>query len=150
MKLRDIRIVGLLIPLALGLVAYGETAMSAPTATSAIQSLPILPKNSFGFSDLKVEQLANGITRKDFTLINVHVPDGVRLPKTDLSIPFDQIASNLNKLPNKNAPIVVYCRSGGMSSQAAAALAAAGYTRIYELDGGFNAWKAAGHGLLGK
>ena len=27
---------------------------------------------------------------------------------------------------------------------------AAGYTKIYELDGGFNAWKAAVHDLLNK
>ena len=30
------------------------------------------------------------------------------------------------------------------------ALVGAGYTEIYELDGGFNAWKAAGHDLLNK
>jgi rhodanese-related sulfurtransferase len=45
---------------------------------------------------------------------------------------------------------VVYCRSGGMSVQVAAMLAAAGYTKIYELKGGFNAWKTAGHDLLNK
>jgi rhodanese-related sulfurtransferase len=37
-----------------------------------------------------------------------------------------------------------------MSTEVAAALAAAGYTKVYELDGGFNAWKAAGHDLLNK
>ncbi|MCL4830953.1 MAG: hypothetical protein KJZ86_00895 [Caldilineaceae bacterium] len=37
-----------------------------------------------------------------------------------------------------------------MSTQATAELAAAGYTQIYELDGGFNAWQAAGHPLLNK
>ena len=90
------------------------------------------------------------MTRKNFTLINVHVPDQGNLPNTDLSIPFDQITGNLDKLPGKDAPIVLYCRSGGMSTEAAAALAAAGYTKVYELDGGFNAWKAAGHVLLNK
>jgi rhodanese-related sulfurtransferase len=35
-----------------------------------------------------------------------------------------------------------------MSTQAAQQLAAAGYTNLYELDGGFNAWQAAGYELL--
>jgi len=98
--------------------------------------------------DLQVEQLAKSMSNKTFTLINVHVPDQASLPNTDLSIPFDQIKSNLAKLPRKDAAIVIYCRSGGMSGQAAATLAAAGYTKVYDLKGGFNAWKAAGHRLL--
>ena len=35
-----------------------------------------------------------------------------------------------------------------MSTYAATALAAAGYTKIYELNGGFDAWKTAGRDLL--
>lgn len=77
-------------------------------------------------------------------------PIKAAVPNTDLSVPFDQIERNLARLPGKDAPIVVYCRSGGMSVQVAAALAAAGYTKVYDLKGGFNAWQAAGHDLLKK
>jgi rhodanese-related sulfurtransferase len=35
-----------------------------------------------------------------------------------------------------------------MSTSAAQELAAQGYTNVLELDGGFNAWKAAGYELL--
>lgn len=148
MKVRTIVISGLLTLLVLVLAACADAVSSAPTAASAAQGLPVLSKNKFGFIDLKVGQLANSMTGKNFTLVNVHVPDQGSLPNTDLSIPFDQITRNLDKLPGKDVAIVVYCRSGGMSTQVAAALAAAGYTKIYELDGGFNAWKAAGHELL--
>jgi len=147
---RAIAVTGLLTLFVLVLAACADAASSAPAAASAARGLPVLPKNKFGFIDLNVGQLANSMTGKNFTLVNVHVPDQEGLPNTDLSIPFDQITRNLHKLPGKDAAIVVYCRSGGMSTQVAAALAAAGYSNIYELDGGFNAWKAAGYELLKK
>lgn len=132
------------------LVGCDKPASAPPSAAATAKGLPELPKNSFGFTDLSVEQLASSMTSKNFTLVNVHVPDQGNLPGTDLSIPFDQITDRLDQLPGKDAPIVLYCRSGGMSTQAAAALAAAGYSKVYELDGGFNAWAATGRELIGK
>ena len=148
MKARMISITCLWTLLVLVLAACGEPV--SPAATAASIGLPVPPKNAAGFIDLSVEQLAKSMRSKNFTLVNVHVPDPENLPNTDLSVPFDQITGHLDRLPGKDAPIVLYCRSGGMSTQAAAALAAAGYTKIYELDGGFNAWKAAGHDLVKK
>ncbi len=132
------------------LAALGWPGIPAASAASTNQGLPVPSKNAFGFTDLRVEQLARSMPGKNFTLVNVHVPDQGSLPNTDVSIPFDQIKSSLDKLPGKDAPIVVYCRSGGMSVQVAATLAAAGYTKVYDLKGGFNAWKAAGHELSSK
>ena len=150
MRNRMISITGLLTLLVLILAACGGTNSSVPAAASTNQGLPNLSMNTAGYMDLSVEQLAQSMTGKNFTLVNVHVPDQGDLPNTDLSIPFDQITGNLDKLPAKDAPIVLYCRSGSMSAQAATVLVAAGYTNIYELDGGFNAWQAAGHDLLNK
>jgi phage shock protein E len=79
--------------------------------------------------------------------INVHTPDEGTIPGTDLAIPFDEITSS-NELPEDlDTPLAVYCRSGNMSEDAVDDLEALGYTDIVELDGGFDAWEAAGREL---
>lgn len=45
---------------------------------------------------------------------------------------------------NPNARVVLYCASGGLSALAVGMLQQLGYTDVAHLDGGFNAWKAAG------
>jgi rhodanese-related sulfurtransferase len=102
------------------------------------------------YTDITVEELQTMMAAKNFPLINVHVPFQGDLPETDASIPFDEIASHLDMLPaDKDAPIVLYCRSGNMSTTAAAELAKLGYTDVYNLVGGFRAWDEAGLPMVG-
>jgi rhodanese-related sulfurtransferase len=106
-------------------------------------------RNDEGYVDIDVEQLVSLLESRDVTLINVHVPYAGDLPQTDLSIPYDEIADHLDLLPGKDAPIVLYCRSGSMSTAAATQLAELGYTNVMELDGGMQAWVASGLELVG-
>ncbi|HUF76310.1 MAG TPA: rhodanese-like domain-containing protein [Longimicrobiales bacterium] len=97
------------------------------------------------YRDIVVPELQAMLDDKDFTLINVHVPFAGDLPATDASIRYDEIASHLDQLPaDKDARIVLYCRTGPMSTRAARDLVGLGYTNVHNLVGGFTAWVEAG------
>ena len=95
------------------------------------------------YTDVSVAELQTMLADKDFTFVNVHVPLEGNISGTDQSIPYDQIAQNLDKLPDKNAKIVLYCRSGRMSAIAAETLVSLGYPNIWNLSGGMAAWEQA-------
>ena len=129
--------------LTLFLTACNQAAPAQQPATgpeAGVQELNIatLPQNADGFTDITVEQLAELMPDKNFTLVNVHIPYAGDIPQTDLSIPFNEIANYQDQLPDKDAPIVLYCRSGNMSTQAAQTLVGLGYTHVLEVDGGMN------------
>ena len=101
------------------------------------------------YTKISVQQLNKMLQDKDFTLINVHIPYAGEIPQTDLFIPYNEIEENVAQLPtNKDARLVVYCRSGPMSATAAKTLIKLGYTRVFDVDGGMRAWRAMGHRLL--
>ncbi len=98
---------------------------------------------------MSARTLHDMLGNKDFLLVNVHIPPAGSIAGTDASIPYDEIQQNLGRLPaDKNAKIVLYCRSGRMSTIAAEALVKLGYTNIWELNGGMQAWQSAGYPLL--
>jgi rhodanese-related sulfurtransferase len=142
---RSYPIIFVLILLAALITACGQDT-PAPTEMTETGFL----KNAAGYADINVQQLADILPEKDFTLVNVHIPYEGELEQTDLFIAYNRIADNLDQLPDKDAPIVLYCRSGRMSTEAAEELAGLGYSNVMELDGGFIAWEAAGYDLLHK
>jgi rhodanese-related sulfurtransferase len=50
--------------------------------------------------------------------------------------------ANLDKL-DKTKPVLVYCAVGGRSARAAGQLQKKGFTQVFDLKGGMNAWRAA-------
>lgn len=130
------------------MVGCGPANTPTPSASADIFSLP---KNAQGYVDISVEQLKPALANKDFSMINVHIPYEGELPQTDAFIPYNEIEANLSQLPaDKDARIVLYCRSGRMSTEAAPILVNLGYTNVVELDGGMQAWQAAGNELISK
>ena len=62
-----------------------------------------------------------------------HIPGAILIPNETI------VSTPPKALPDLNQIILIYCRSGNRSKQAAEKLAAMGYTNIYEF-GGINTW----------
>ena len=77
-------------------------------------------------------------------LLDVRTPDEVAAGKIDGSQNIDYNAADfkaqLTKLDPKR-PIFVYCAKGGRSGKTTPMLEELGFTQIYDLEGGFSAWK---------
>jgi rhodanese-related sulfurtransferase len=98
-----------------------------------------------GWTRLSPTELQQMLEQEDVYLVNVHVPYEGDIPGTDASISYAEIASRVAELPTSGDPkLVIYCRSGNMSTQAAQELIDAGVSGFYELEGGFIAWNEAG------
>lgn len=111
----------------------------------------VVPVPGGTYRNVGPAELHAALKQKDFLLINVHVPFAGSISGTDLFIPYDQIGQRLSELPaDKNARIVLYCRSGRMSSIAAATLVELGYTGVQSLQGGMAAWEQAGYPIESK
>jgi rhodanese-related sulfurtransferase len=95
-------------------------------------------------------ELAEMLGDKNFFFVNTHIPYEGEIEPTDAFIPYDQIQENLALFPaERDAMIVLYCRSGRMSAIAADALENLGYTNVWDLEGGMIAWEEAGFRLAG-
>ncbi len=100
------------------------------------------------YQNVTSDELNAMLKNKDFIFINVHIPFAGNIAGTDFSIAYDQITdpANFAQLPvDKNAKIVLYCRSGRMSVIAAEQLVSLGYTNLWNLDGGMVDWEQAGY-----
>ena len=66
-------------------------------------------------------------TREEYE--NAHIPGAICIPNETIG------TEEIPELPDKDQLILVYCRSGNRSKQAAEKLAALGYTNIVEFGG---------------
>ncbi|HKZ34425.1 MAG TPA: DUF1573 domain-containing protein [Patescibacteria group bacterium] len=107
--------------------------------TPSVQTQAV-PNNSE--KTISVSELETFLQQKNVFLLDVHTPEQLHIPGTDAFLPYTDIERNQEKLPqDKSAPIVVYCRSGAMSKEAQKTLSAIGYTNVYDLEGGTDAYK---------
>ena len=86
-----------------------------------------------------IEMMEN---EKDYVILDVrtveefrerHIPNAINIPNETIG------EDEIPQLPDKGQLILVYCRSGNRSKQAAQKLAALGYSNIVEF-GGINDW----------
>lgn len=124
-----------------GCAAADPPPTSTSTSTKQVPSAALL---------VGPDEFAAAIAAPGRVTVNVHVPFEGDIVGTDLSIPFDQIAAQADRLPaDRKTGLAIYCRSGPMSAIAAATLHDLGYTDVVELRGGMRAWQADGRPLIG-
>jgi phage shock protein E len=98
---------------------------------------------------LSPAEVADLIASSNPIVINVHTSYEGDIPGTDTSIPYsnvDAIEAYLNH--DRCADVVLICFGGGMSQSAGNELVKRGYLRVRDLNGGMQAWQAAGYPLL--
>src|SRR5467141_3823184 len=90
---------------------------------------------------------AEAIARPGTVVLDVREPDEYEqgaLPGA-VHIPRGNLESQVeNRVPDRDAPVVVYCAGGTRSAFAAKTLADLGYTDVVSMAGGFNKWKNEG------
>ena len=67
-----------------------------------------------------------------------HIPQAVGIPRGFLELRIEE------KVPDHKTPVILQCASGTRSLLAARALHEMGYENLFNLNGGFNAWKDRG------
>ena len=96
---------------------------------------------------LEPDAVAKRIQEGGVTLVDVregdewrkgHLPGAVHASRSWLEMQAD------SKLPNKQAPLILYCAAGNRSALAAQTLKQMGYTDVSHMRGGFSAWRDAG------
>ncbi|MGH2721873.1 MAG: ThiF family adenylyltransferase, partial [Actinomycetota bacterium] len=67
-----------------------------------------------------------------------HLPDAVHLSRSWFELQVDE------KLPDKDAPIIVYCAGGNRSALTAVDLEELGYSNVRHMNRGFSGWREEG------
>jgi rhodanese-related sulfurtransferase len=64
-----------------------------------------------------------------------HIPGALFIPRGFLELRIE------NTIPDRSAPIYLYCGGGNRSALAARSLQEMGYGNVYSLEGGFSKWQ---------
>lgn len=96
------------------------------------------------YKDIRPQE-AQELHKQNTLFVDVREPDEfaqMRIEGAQL-IPLSEFAGRFGEIP-RNQPVVLYCRSGNRSAQAAVWLATKGYTNLFNLDGGILGWYQSG------
>lgn len=69
-----------------------------------------------------------------------HIPGAINIPRGLLEFKL----SNDPKLSARDRKLVLYCKNSGRSALSACSLQEMGYLQVLSIEGGFEAWSAAG------
>ncbi len=120
-------------------------------ANQPVQITPVVKPSNLGeINKISVDEFAKVIEDKNVQLVDVRTPEEYAEGhiKNFVNINFKKrtFPDYINVI-DKEKPVAIYCRSANRSGKAALIMQALGFKKIYDLDGGIKAWKAAGKEL---
>lgn len=107
---------------------------------------PMLTRGVSGASDVSANDAVLLINREHATVLDVrsaaefaggHITDAINIPLPELDARLGELAKY------KDKPLLVNCQGGVRSTNACGVLKKGGFSRIYNLQGGVNAWMQA-------
>jgi len=103
-----------------------------------------------GFKDISPDELQEMQSKGNLRLIDVRsdAEVGRGLIQGALHIPLSLLRPKAGEWDSAT-PMVFYCQSGARSAQACAFFAGKGFSNLYHLQGGVNAWVRSGRRLKG-
>ena len=105
---------------------------SKPQATAAPSYRQVNSTEAVSLMEKETDYILLDVRRPD-EYAQGHIPGAINIANETIG------TTAPSELPRKDQLILIYCRSGNRSKQAAAKLAALGYTNIVEF-GGINSW----------
>jgi len=107
-------------------------------------------ESSNSFKTVGIEEAKKYVENNANTVwLDVRTPEEVAAGKIIGALNADLTASNFGEIISgfdKSKTYMVYCKSGGRSAKASAQMAEKGFT-VINMDGGFQAWSAAGYAV---
>lgn len=104
------------------------------------------------FPTLTPDEFAQAISQSDIVLVDVRTPEEFAAGHIAGAINIDwrdsAFANQAAEHLDKSKTIAIYCKAGRRSHAAAGKLYSMGYKNIVELQGGIEAWQAAGKDIL--
>lgn len=119
---------------------FGITVNAADAANLQAPVIPLIPQGA-------AELIQKGVSGVPPTVIDVRTPQEFASGHLARAVNLDSTAPDLDaqltRLP-KDAPYIVYCRTGHRSATVTGRMHALGFKHVYDLQGGLQAWTAAG------
>lgn len=118
----------LLILLFLGVLSSCEAQVAEKLAPEVFKAQYENESNAYQIIDLRTDE---------------EVAEGKVSGATQLDFYSDDFEENLQKL-DKSVTYYIYCRSGGRSGKTLSKMKELGFDKVYDMQGGMNAWLASG------
>ena len=103
-------------------------------------------KKTETFMDVNVEEFQKLIGKSGAQLIDVRTPGEYENGHLKDARLINYMADNFKTKAfvglDKSTPVLIYCASGGRSAKSAKMYKDAGFKKVYNMLGGFSAWKA--------